>query len=188
MKVKLFAVVCAIGAFSTNAGASDELREVHLDGRLHVADKTWTAGLRVFCTPVSNGALGIELIVPDAATRKDFDYDDFEGPDASAGHATLTRISLAGESGKTEVSRHVSGWYGVEPAGSFVFSMTQAIGERDVLTGLFANLDRQRGHVVWVQTSSDKSKRELRGAFDFDDAQAKRLSDVVAPCLKKLKK
>lgn len=191
MKTKLLLRVAGVAFGSILAATvalADESHELRLDGRLHVADKTYPATLRVFCTPVSNGALGLELIVPDAASRKDFDYDDFEGPDAAARDHALTRIAISGESGKTEIARTAAGWYGVEPMGSFVFGVSQMALQRDAVANLFGAFDGQRGHIVWVQTGFDDAKRELRGAFDYDDAMAKRLRETVEPCLKGTKK
>jgi hypothetical protein len=181
--MKRFYLCAAVFAVAIGSNAADATHEVRLDGRLHVAETTSSATLRVFCTPVADGAVGLELIVPDAETRKDFDYDDFEGPDAAASKRALSRVNISGESGKTEIARTAAGSYGVEPAGSFVFSVSQVAWKSDSVANLLATLDGQRGHIVWVQTAFDDSKRELRGAFDFDDAMAKRLRDVVAPCL-----
>jgi hypothetical protein len=182
-KIMIRCAIAGVAAtFATTAATADELRELRLEGRLHVADKTYPATLRAYCAPLSNGALGLELVVPDATTRKDFDYDDFEGPDAVAAKRALTRIGISGESGKTEIAHAAAGWYGVEPADSFVFGVSQTSLQRGALTNLIAAFDGHRGHVVWVQTAFDDSKRELRGAFDFDDATAKKLRDVVAPC------
>ena len=183
MRIALPAMIALLSIFTHCVAATVASRDVRLDGRLHVADKTYPTTLRVFCAPVSNGAVGLELVVPDANTRKDFDYDDFEGPDAAASKRALSRIGISGESGKTEIARTAAGSYAVAPEGSFVFSVSQTALKRDTVSNLLSTLDGQRGHIVWVQTAFDDSKRELRGAFDFDDAMAGRLRDVVAPCL-----
>ncbi|HEX6834856.1 MAG TPA: hypothetical protein VF132_15060 [Rudaea sp.] len=172
-----------LAAIATNACAAGDLREIRLDGRLHGAAATTGAQLHVFCSPTADGALGVELIVPDAQARKDFDYDDFEGPDAPAAMKALSRISVSGESGKTEITHAAAGWYGVAPASSFVFGANQKAMLRGKLADLFGTLDGQRGHLVWVQTAFDDSRRELRAAFDFDDATARKLRGVVTACL-----
>ena len=59
-----------------------------------------TATLHIGCSSDRHGgALVIELTVPDANTKKDFGYDDFEGPDAPAG--ALSNLEWITAAGKT---------------------------------------------------------------------------------------
>jgi hypothetical protein len=84
MNMRLLAAAPAL-AFA--AAAHADLHEFSQAGTLKVdAGAPRSATLHAACSPDKDGgALSIELIVLEANTLKDFDYDDFEGPDAAAG-------------------------------------------------------------------------------------------------------
>jgi hypothetical protein len=86
-------------AFAT--GADAQLHEFSQAGTLKIdAGAARSATLHAACSPDKDGgALSIDLIVLEANTRKDFDYDDFEGPDAAAGGKALTLFSQPSEFG-----------------------------------------------------------------------------------------
>jgi hypothetical protein len=77
---------------------------VALTGQLASSAGRRAAQLRIQCEPAADGgALGIELWVPEAFTRKDFDYDHFEGPDAVASGRALSRLSVSGAGSHVEI-------------------------------------------------------------------------------------
>src|SRR5215831_19957198 len=124
MNSRTLAVAIAFaGAASANA-ASFEFSQA---GTMRVeSGATRSAKLRVACSPdKAGGVLSIELTVPEANTRKDFDYDDFEGPDAEAASKTLSRLSWTGAAGATAITSVASGWYAPEPPDSFMFGVSQ---------------------------------------------------------------
>ena len=108
------------------ANARAELKEFSQAGMLKADDVApRSATLRAACSPDKNGVLSIELIVLEANTRKDFDYDDFEGPDAAAGGKALTHLAWTAGSGTTEITSAAAGWYAPEPPQSFMLGVSQ---------------------------------------------------------------
>src|SRR5258706_16400283 len=87
-------VVLGACLLSPAIGGAAELHEFSQAGSLKIdAGPRRSATLHVACSPEKDGgALSIELIVLEANTRKDFDYDDFEGPDAAASDKALSHL------------------------------------------------------------------------------------------------
>jgi hypothetical protein len=169
--------------FATVADA--QLREFSQAGTLKIdAGAARSATLHAACSPDGDGgALSIELIVLEANTRKDFDYDDFEGPDAAAGGKALAHLAWTAASGTTEISSAAAGWYAPEPPQSFMFGVSQLSHRRESPAKLLAAIGSEPGKLVWTQTGFDKATRKLVATFEFDAAAAMRLRGAVASCL-----
>jgi len=121
--------------------------------------------------------------VPEANTRKDFDYDDFEGPDAVAGSRALSRVTWTGGGRTTEITHAAAGAYAPEPAGAFVFGISQMAHHRDAPSKLLRMVGDEAGTLVWTQAGAGKPARELVARFEFDVAAARQLRAAVAGCL-----
>jgi hypothetical protein len=170
----------AVAAATARAGPNT----VALDGRLRVAAAERGVSLRVLCDPDPHGgAISIELWVPQAYTLKDFDYEDFEGPDAPAAERALSRVTLAGATGSTEITRAAAGWFSGEDPATFVFGLNQPSGRRGDVAKLLGAIDVHRTGLTWVQTGFDDPQRELRATFPLDESTVKRLHEAVGPCL-----
>jgi hypothetical protein len=182
MNMRLLAAAPAL-AFA--AAAHADLHEFSQAGTLKVdAGAPRSATLHAACSPDKDGgALSIELIVLEANTLKDFDYDDFEGPDAAAGGKALSHLAWTTGSGTTEISSTAAGWYAPEPPQSFMFGVSQRSHRREAPAKLLAAIGSESGKLVWTQTGSDKATRRLVATFDFDAAAATRLRNAVAACL-----
>ncbi len=167
------------------AGAHAELHEFSQAGMLKIdAGAVRSATLHAACSPDKDGgALSIELIVLEANTRKDFDYDDFEGPDAAAGGKALTHLAWTAASGTTEISSAAAGWYAPEPPQAFMFGVSQLSHRREPPAKLLSAIGSEPGKLVWTQTGFDKATRRLVATFEFDAAAAMRLRGAVATCL-----
>lgn len=178
----LLALASAL-AFAT--GARAELHEFSQAGTLQIdAGAARSATLHAACSPDKDGgALSIELIVLEANTRKDFDYDDFEGPDAAAGGKALTHLAWIAGSKTTEVTSTAAGWYAPEPPQSFMFGVSQLSHRREAPAKLLVAIGAEAGKLVWTQTGFDKATRKLVASFEFDAAAATRLRNAVATCL-----
>ena len=131
------------------------------------------------------GAVVIELTVPDAWTKKDFGYDDFEGPDAPAG--ALSHLDWTAAAHTTSITTTASGSYIPDLEDAFQFGIDELSRKKSSGATLLAAFGDQSGKLVWTQSSYDKSKRTLVATFDFDAAQAKKVHDVTAACLPKTK-
>jgi hypothetical protein len=182
MHIRLLVLATAL-AFA--AGAHAELHEFSQAGTLKIdAGSARSATLHAACSPDKDGgALSIELIVLEANSRKDFDYDDFEGPDAAAGSKALSHLAWTAGSGTTEITSAAAGWYAPEPPQSFMFGVSQRSHRRDAPAKLLAAIGPEAGNLVWTQTGFDKATRKLVATFEYDAAAAKRLRDAVATCL-----
>ena len=176
-----------LGAFmlATATGAHAELHEFSQTGSVKIDAGTQRgATLHLACSPDKDGgALSIELVVPEANTRKDFDYDDFEGPDAAAGGKALSHLAWTSASGTTEIHHPAAGWYAPEPPDSFMFGISQMSHRHEAPAKLLAAIGADAGKLVWTQTGFDKATRKLVATFELDPAAAAKARDAVASCL-----
>lgn len=170
--------------FAAASAAHAELHRLVLEGRLHGAGGTRPVTLRLLCEPdPDGGAISVELWVPQAERLKDFDYDDFEGPDAAAGNRALSRVSVAGTSGTTEITYSAAGWYSGEDPDTFVFGLSQPSHQKGKIATLLEAVDPKHTQVVWAQRGFDDPKRELRATFALDAATVTQIRDTVGACL-----
>jgi hypothetical protein len=162
-----------------------ELHQFVQDGILNIDQGTQRpAILHVNCSPDGDGgALSIELVATQANTRKDFDYDDFEGADAAAGAKALSHLVWKTATGTTQIIHVAAGWYAPEPPQSFVFAISQPSHHREEPARLLDAIRDEAGTLAWVQTGFDNAKHRLVARFELDAAAVKRLHDTAAACL-----
>jgi hypothetical protein len=176
--------VFAAAVFLPVPAGSAELSQLALPGQLNVAGDTRAASLRLLCNPDRDGgAIGVELWVPRAYTLKDFDYDDFEGPDAAAADRALSRLSVDGKPGTTEIAHAASGWYAGDEPDTFVFALSELAHRQGEIAAFLRAVDAKRTQLVWVQTGFDDPKRQLRATFALDAATVERIHATVDVCL-----
>ena len=184
MTKRTLILIALATAFSFPPAVRADLNRCVLEGRLSGAGRARAVSLRVLCNPDSDGgAISVELWVPQAFNLKDFDYDDFEGPDAAAGDRALSQVSVAGAGGTTEISSAAAGWYSGEDPDTFVFGLSQLSHHEGKIANLLRAIDTQRTQLVWIQTGFDNPKHELRATFALDAAMVQRLHDTVDVCL-----
>jgi hypothetical protein len=181
MHLRLFAAATGL---ALAAAAHAELHEFSQAGRLQIDDGApRSTTLRAACSPDKDGgALSIELIVLEANTRKDFDYDDFEGPDAAAASKALSHLVWTSATGTMQIAHVAAGWYAPEPQESFIFGVSQMSHRNEPPAKLLAAISAA-GKLVWTQTGFDKATRKLSASFELDAAAAARLHAAVASCL-----
>jgi hypothetical protein len=129
------------------------------------------------------GALYFEITVPEANTKKDFGYDDFEGPDAKPG--ALSNVEWIVEKRTTKITSTAAGSYTVEPAEGFRFEIAELSRRKSAPATLLAGADGSAAKLVWTQSSYDKSRRTLVATFAFDAGESARVRDTVKACLPK---
>jgi hypothetical protein len=175
----------AAGAVSLASLAHAELNQFTQPGTLKIDQGTpRTAILQVNCSPDRDGgALSIELVVTEANTRKDFDFDDFEGPGAAASKTALSHLAWASATFSTAIQHAATGWYAPQPPEAFVFGITQLSHRREELARLLNSMRGQTGNLVWTQTGFDDAKRQLVATFEFDATAAERLQAAASSCL-----
>lgn len=175
----------SIVALVLAASANAEQHSFTHSGKLTVdANMERTATLNVACSPDPNGgALSIELVVPEANTRKDFDYDDFEGPDAAAGARALSHVAWKTAADTTDITHAAAGSYLPQPPESFMFGIDQLSRRHGQAASMLAAVGAEPGQMVWTQTGFDDSKRKLIATFTLDAAATQHLHDTAAPCL-----
>lgn len=165
------------------ASAHADPREVVLQGELGTAGGARPASLHVRCEPAANGVLSFELWVPHASTTNDFDYDDFEGPDAAARDRALSHLTLKG-GGDPEETRHAAaGWYAGEEPETFVFGVSDRSHTPGKLTTLARALRPDHTQLTWVQQRLDDASRALEATFALDASTVARLRTTIDPCL-----
>jgi len=177
--------VIAFAALSCAGAAHSASYDFNQVGTVQVdAGASRAATLHLGCSPDNDGgALSIELIVTEANTRKDFDYDDFEGPDAPAGDKALSQIAWRTSAGTDDISHAAAGSYIPDPAEAFTFSVSQLSHHREAPAKLLSAIGAAGGTLVWTQSGFGKDTRKLVGKFDFDAAAAKKAHDAVVTCL-----
>ena len=182
MRIHLLTAAIAL-AFATAANA--ESFEFSQPGTVKIDNGAErSATLHLTCSPDDDGgALSIELMVPEANTRKDFDYDDFEGPDAAAGSKPLSHIAWTSAAGTTAISYAAAGWYIPDPAEAFMFGVNQPSHHRKPPAQLIAAMGPDSGKLVWTQTGFDKTRHKLVATFELDAAAAAKLHAAVVRCL-----
>ncbi|MEP6483514.1 MAG: hypothetical protein ABJB01_03625 [Rudaea sp.] len=182
MKMYTWAIVALL--LTTLAHADGDVRKT---GTMKIdsgAERPTT--LHVGCSSdPDGGALVIELTVADAYTKKDFGYDDFEGPDAHAG--ALSRLDWITAARTTSITTTASGSYIPEPPDAFQFGIDARSRQPSKGATLLAAFGDQPGKLVWTQSSDDKSRRTLIATFDFDASETKRVHDVTSACQPKTK-
>ncbi len=179
-------VICSGLALTLALAAQAVQQRFEQAGRLQSSDGERAAFLHVGCSPDSDGgALVIELVATEANKRKDFDYDDFEGPDAAAAKRALSHLDWIAAAGKTEITHVAAGWYAPETPESFIFGVNQLSHRSGPVANLLAAIGTSGGRFVWMQTGFDDPKRQLVANFDLDVNAAQHLHDTVAACLSK---
>jgi hypothetical protein len=179
------AIALGVATLAIAAGAHAGLHEFSQAGTMIIgAGAARSATLHIACSPDKDGgALSIELVVPEANTRKDFDYDDFEGPDAAASAKALSHLVWTTAAGATEITRTAAGWYAPEPPESFIFGITQMSHRREPPAKLLAAVGGDAGRLVWTQTGFGQATRKLVATFELDAASAARMREAVSGCL-----
>ena len=172
-----------IGLFlAANAHADGDIKKT---GTMKIdagADRATT--LHIGCSSDSDGgALVIEITVSDAYTKKDFDYDDFEGPDSPAG--ALSHVDWITDAHTTSITTKASGSYIPEPPDAFQFGIDEYSRRKSAGATLLSAFNDQPGKLVWTQMSFDKSRRKLVASFDFDASEARHIHDLTVACLPK---
>ena len=169
-------------ALALASSASAAPREFTRSGKIRAdANAEHAATLRLACSPEPNGGtLSIELIVPEAHTRKDFDYDDFEGPDAPASTKALSALAWSTRTGTTTIEHAAAGWY---LSDAFNFGINQPTHQRKEPARLLNAIRDESGQLTWTQTSFDNAGHRLVARFDLDASAAQQLHVAVAECL-----
>ena len=172
-------------ALAVSGAAVAASRQFDQAGNLTIAGAAARpAHLHIACSPDQNGgALSIELTVPEANTRKDFDYDDFEGPDASAGSKALSHLVWTAAGTTTDITLAAAGWYAPEPPDSFMFGVSQPAHRDDAPAKLLAAIGKLPGQLVWTQSGADAKQGALIATFDLDAEAARRVHAAVQSCL-----
>ena len=164
--------------------------ELVLPGRADTGADARTVRFAFACTANdgarATGALSVELAVPGyEALEPVFSFDDFEGPDASAGR--LTGLEASGAGGAARERFAVAGWIGVEADQPFHLGVSGAL--RNDASGLAAvakvlrPLTTGPAVLVWRQDNPRRGGVPLVATLRLGPAEAARLRTLLAPCL-----
>ncbi len=174
--------ILAIAALTLVANSPGEFSQ---SGTMKIGNgQERSATLHVGCSAdPDGGALVIELIATEANARKDFDYNDFEGPDAPAGAKALSHVTWKTVANTTEITHAAAGSYLPEPPESFMFGIDQLSRHGGPAAKLLAAVGAEAGQMVWTQTDFSDAGRKLIATFDLDAAAAQHLKATAAACL-----
>ena len=142
-----------------------------------------SATLQVECSVHAGGALFVELMATEANTRKDFDYDNFDGPDAPASAKALSHMAWKTAASNIEITHAADGFYSLSPPESFGFVFSELDYQHGAASTLLAGIGVEAGVLTWTQTGFDSPKHHLVARFELDAAATKHLHDYVSPCL-----
>lgn len=137
------------------------------------------AWFTLMCTQGSGGALSLQLSLM-SETASGFPFDAFEGPRAPASFQPSAELRVGKQSfGKTAVS----GWYGGDGQGVFVFGIATTPGQRNAATNAAMALSKPGATFAWIQNSGNAQTPPLEAQFAPDAAQSRALQRISAPCL-----
>ena len=143
MKKYIFAL-CVLSAAAHADGDVTRKGSVRIDDG---AERTST--LHIGCSSDKNGgAIVVEIVVPDANTKKDFGYDDFEGPDSTAGK--LSHVEWIAGAKTTSVTTAASGSYIPDPPEAFQFEIAELSHRKSAPATLLAGADGTAAKLVWT--------------------------------------
>ncbi len=167
------------------ASAAHADGDVSASGTMQIdAGASRAATLHIGCSSERHGgALVIEITIPDANTKKDFGYDDFEGPDSRAG--ALSHLQWITAAGKTSITAKAAGSYIPEPPEAFQFGIDELSRQHSPGATLITSVKDEPGKLVWTQSSYDTSKRKLVATFEIDAAEATHIRETTSACLPK---
>jgi hypothetical protein len=118
----------------------------------------------------------IELIVPGAAERNDFDYADFEEPGARAAGVALSNVTWTTASSSVSLNAAVAGSY--DPQAAFAFRL-----KADEWTSVLSALDTEPGTLVWTQSAFDDLNQRFVATFNLDAGATAALRNSIDLCL-----
>jgi len=184
MKRSMAFIVVSATLAATRSAHADPL-SLMLTGQMHGVRIERKVSLRLLCSPDPHGGtVSLELEVPQAYDLKDFDYGDFEGPDAVGGARNPARLRLTGAARKQEFTHSATGWYSAQDPNTFVFGLSQLTHKPGKLADLVRGIDSRSTHIEWKQRAYNDSKRELRAVFALDPPTIQRIRDTVDACVK----
>ena len=115
------------GKWSVPAKHNDTQRALTWSATAPLLGKATAYSVNFFCDPITtrqaSGALGFDLTVADAVKLKPFDFEAFEGPDATAGGKKLLQASIE-RSGKPALTFRTAVSGGSTDGSNFAFSAT----------------------------------------------------------------
>lgn len=153
--------------------------QVVLHGTVTTESGEHPAWFMLMCTQGSGGALSLQLsLVGDTAPG--FPFDAFEGPRAPASFQPSAELRV-GQQSFAQVA--VSGWYGGDGPGVFVFGIAAAPGQHNAATGVAAALSKPGVTFTWIQNSGNAQTPPLMAKFTPDATQSRALQRIAAPCL-----
>jgi len=172
-------LLCLGLVFSTSAGSQQEPPEVVLHGTVTTQSGEHPAWFTLMCTQGSGGALSLQLSVM-SETAPGFPFDAFEGPRAPASFQPSAELR-AGRQSFGQVA--VSGWYGGDGPGVFVFGIAITPGQHNAAASATMALSKPGVTFSWIQNSGNAQTPPLVAQFMPDAVQSRELHRIAAPCL-----
>ena len=146
---------------------------------------------RFYCSanngPNITGALAVALEIPHfEQLNAVFDFDPFEGPDASAG--PLTHLQATGARAKAQGDFAASGFMPApDPDAAFVLEVAAARrgnpARLAALTNVMRALVDGPSQLVWRQGNATKGGVPMNASLDLPNVRTDQLQAALGPCL-----
>lgn len=153
--------------------------QVVLHGTVTTESGEHPAWFTLMCTQGSGGALSLQLSLM-SETAPGFPFDAFEGPRAPASFQPSAELR-AGKQSLGQIA--VSGWYGGDGPGVFVFGIATTPGQHNTAANAAMALSKPGVTFTWIQNSGNAQTPPLVAQFVPDAVQERELSRIAAPCL-----
>ncbi|WP_284322436.1 hypothetical protein [Dyella acidisoli] len=176
---KRWLLLCLGLVFSTSVMSQQQPPQVILHGTVTTESGEHPAWFTLMCTQGSGGALSLQLSLM-SETAPGFPFDAFEGPRAPASFQPSAELR-AGNQSFGQIA--VSGWYGGDGPGVFVFGMATTPGQHNAAASAAMALSKPGMTFTWIQNSGNAQTPPLVAQFVPDAAQRRELSRIAAPCL-----
>jgi hypothetical protein len=191
--VRLAGLLIAGGAAMPGGAMSQQpgYPGVVFEGSAQTGADTRPVRFRFYCSansgPNVTGALAVAVEVPRAEQLKAvFDFDPFEGPDASAG--SLTRLQATGARSKSQGDFSASGFVPApDPDASFVLEVSAARRGDAARLATLANVMRalvdSPSRLLWRQGNATKGGTPMSATLDLAKDGADQLRAALGSCL-----
>ena len=135
------------------------LRRAQAEGRATLGEAEVPAVLQLTCTSGTGGAVTWTLSVQQKDALVGFDFDAFEGPDATAADKALSHLELQGGMLRTAFDTAQGGYY--TDASTFAFELSAPANSASQAGLLAETVDPTTESIRWIVRAPDGSDRRI---------------------------
>jgi hypothetical protein len=155
------------------------LRRAQAEGRAKLGEAEVPATLQLTCTSGAGGAVTWTLLVQQKDTLVGFDFDAFEGPDATAADKALSHLELEGGMLRTAFDTAQGGYY--TDGSTFAFEVSAPANSASQAGLLAETVDPTTQAIRWIVRSPDGADRRIEASVPANGA-ARALRETMMGC------